>query len=50
MHGAIPPLLNMPSWHDAQLKKKQRGNFTCIIPIILVKLSGKPLLLYSYVR
>jgi len=27
MRGSIPPLLNMPSWRGAQLKKN-RGNFT----------------------
>jgi hypothetical protein len=28
MHGAIPLLPNMPSWHDAQLRKRHRDNFT----------------------
>jgi hypothetical protein len=30
MSGAIPPLLNTPSWCGAQLKKKHRNNFTCV--------------------
>jgi hypothetical protein len=28
MHGAIPPLPNMPPWRGAQLKIKHRDYFT----------------------
>jgi hypothetical protein len=34
-HGAIPPLSNTPSWHDAQLKRKGMGT-TLSLPLYTV--------------
>jgi hypothetical protein len=35
--GAMHPLSNMPSWHGAQLKRKDRDNFTYIVKMTTVQ-------------
>jgi hypothetical protein len=35
MHGAIPPLPHMSTWHSSQSKKKHRDNFTSYLLLFI---------------